>query len=270
MSNLLARIITALIGVAILLSAVLYDQWTYLVVFLVITLLSLLEFLRLGKKSGKKPFMTWGLLNAAILFSLTFLFSSGSFDILYLLIYLAWSSSILGLAIFRRDKDEAISSVAFSTLGIVYIAVPMSLLNVIALYNGTYRPELIIGLLFCLWANDVGGYLIGKSLGKTKLYESVSPKKTIEGSVGGILLALLIGFALSLIFDQLSLIEWLGLAAVISVFGSIGDLAESLFKRNLAIKDSGSSLPGHGGFLDRFDGLFLALPFATLYIHLII
>jgi len=270
MSNLMARIITAVIGVAILLSAILYDQWTYLAVFLVITLLSLLEFFQLGRRSGKKPFMIWGLLNTGILFALTFLFSSGSFDILYLLIYLAWSSSILGLAIFRRNKDEAIGSVAFSTLGIVYIAVPMSLLNIIALYGGSYRPELVIGLLFCLWANDVGGYVIGRWLGKTKLYESVSPKKTIEGSVGGILLALLIGFGLSTLFDQLSLMEWLGLALIVSVFGSIGDLAESLFKRNLAIKDSGSSLPGHGGFLDRFDGLFLALPFATLYIHLII
>lgn len=270
MNNLLARVITAIIGVAILIGAIFYSQWAYMIVFLLICLLSVNEFYQLGKKSGKKPFMIWGLWASAFLFCLTFLMGTDAYQLVHFLAFLAFLSSIFGIAIFRKNKEDLVSSISYSVMGVIYIALPLSLLNLLAFPDGSYHFELIIGLLFCQWANDTGGYFVGRAIGKTKLYESVSPKKTVEGAIGGLLLALIISAALSYIFPKETLIEWLGLAAIVAVFGSIGDLAESLIKRNLAIKDSGKSLPGHGGFLDRFDGLFLALPFATLYIHLII
>lgn len=270
MSNLLVRVITAVVGVSILLTAILFDQMSYMIVFLLITLFSIYEFYQLVKRSGAHPFMIWGLLSTALLFCLTFLIASSSVDFIYFLIVFVMLSSISGLAIFRKNREQIVYSIAYSVLGIIYIALPMSMMNFVAFQDGNFHYELIIGVLFCLWANDTGGYFVGKSIGKHKLYESISPNKTIEGSLGGLMLALVVAAGLFYMLEFLSLIEWLGLAAIISVFGSIGDLAESLIKRNLQIKDSGTSIPGHGGFLDRFDGLFLALPFATLYIHLII
>lgn len=270
MNNLVARILTAIVGVGILLTAILYSQWSYMVIFLLISLLTTYEFYQLGQKAGRNPFRTWGLISSALLFGLAFLYVTNAFEVTYLLFFLAFLSSIVGLSIFRKNKEHLISSMSFSVLGVAYIGLPFAMLNFLAFPDGSYHFDLVIGLLFCQWANDTGGYFAGKAFGKHKLYESVSPNKTIEGSVGGIILSSAVAVGLFYIFADLTLMQWLGLALIVSIFGSIGDLAESQIKRNLAIKDSGSILPGHGGFLDRFDGLLLALPFATLYIHLII
>ncbi len=270
MNNLLVRAITAIIGVTIILSAIVYNEWTFFTVFILITLLSLHEFYKLGQASGRKPFFVWGLIQSALIFTASYLTFSGNADPVYFYILVAFFSLIFVFAIFRKDRTNIISCIAFTIMGIFYVAVPMSMINAIAFSEGTYTFPLIIGLLFSQWANDTGGYFAGKALGKHKLYEAISPNKTWEGSIGGLVLVLIIAYVISLFFDDLTAIEWMGLGVVIAIFGSIGDLAESLFKRNLAIKDSGSSIPGHGGFLDRFDGLLLALPFATLYIHLVI
>lgn len=270
MNNLLLRAITAIIGVAIILSAIIYNEWTFFTVFLLISLISLHEFYQLGQASGRKPFFLWGLLQSALIFTGSFLTFSGNGDTLYFFIIGAFFALIFVLAIFRKDRRNILSCIAFSIMGVLYIAFPFSLISAIAFAKGEYAFPLIIGLLFSQWANDTGGYFAGKAFGKTKLYEAISPNKTWEGSIGGLGLVLIVIYVISIFFDDLSLIEWIGLGVVISIFGSIGDLAESLFKRNLAIKDSGSTIPGHGGFLDRFDGLLLALPFATLYIHLVI
>lgn len=270
MNNLLVRAITAIIGVAIILSAIVYNQWTFFTVFILISLLSLHEFYKLGQSAGRKPFVVWGLIQSALIFTTCYLSFSGNGDSLHFLILAGFFSLIFVLAIFRKDRINIISCIAFSIMGIFYVSVPMSLVNAIAFSEGNYAFPLILGLLFSQWANDTGGYFAGKALGKRKLYEAISPNKTWEGSIGGLVLVLIVTYVISLFFDNLTTIEWMGLGVVIAVFGSIGDLAESLFKRNLSIKDSGSSIPGHGGFLDRFDGLLLALPFATLYIHLVI
>lgn len=270
MNNLLVRAITAIIGVAIMLSAIVYSEWTFFAVFLVITLISLREFYQLGQASGRKPFFVWGLIQAALLYTLAYLIAIGQAERLYYFGLIAFFSLIFVLAIFRKDRENLMSCIAFSIMGVFYVALPFSLINMIAFAEGAYAYPLIIGLLFSQWANDTGGYFAGKAFGRTKLYEAISPNKTWEGSIGGLLLVLIITYLISLWFNDLSTIEWMGLGLVVSVFGSIGDLTESLFKRNLAIKDSGNTIPGHGGFLDRFDGLLLALPFATLYIHLVI
>jgi len=272
MNNLAARLITALIGVGILLAAILYDQITFLIVFLLISLFSIYEFYQIGKNSGKRPFVVWGMLVTAVLFCLTYLLKVGNevYTNALLGALIALIPSLFILAVFRKNKEDIVNCMSYSALGVFYIAIPLSLLNFIAFNQGEYRFDLIIALLFSLWANDTGAYFAGKALGKHKLYESISPNKTIEGTVGGLVLSLLIAVGLSFLGFDLTIAQLLGLAAIVSIFGSIGDLAESLLKRNLAIKDSGSILPGHGGFLDRFDGLFLALPFATLYIHLVI
>src|SRR5690606_3819133 len=136
--------------------------------------------------------------------------------------------------------------------------------------DGEYNHRLPLGFMLILWGNDTGAYLVGKFLGKRRLFERISPKKTWEGLIGGILFALITSLILASVFAVLSSWQWVGMAVLISIFGTFGDLVESMLKRSQQVKDSGTLLPGHGGLLDRFDGLLLAAPmvFALLKILL--
>jgi phosphatidate cytidylyltransferase len=125
-----------------------------------------------------------------------------------------------------------------------------------------------MGFIILLWISDIGAYVTGKNLGRTKLFERVSPNKTWEGSVGALVFALATGFGISYLFDDVGRNDWMIISVIVLVFSTFGDLFESLLKRNLGIKDSGSLLPGHGGILDRFDGLFLAVPAVYFYLLL--
>jgi phosphatidate cytidylyltransferase len=131
-----------------------------------------------------------------------------------------------------------------------------------------YSRGLPMGFFLLLWTNDTGAYLAGKSFGKHKLFERISPKKTWEGSIGGLALAIAVAYGVSFLptFVDITKTDWLVIGFLVAVFGSFGDLFESLLKRNLKIKDSGTILPGHGGVLDRFDGLFLAVPAMFFYL----
>jgi phosphatidate cytidylyltransferase len=134
----------------------------------------------------------------------------------------------------------------------------------------SYSAGLPMGVFILIWTSDTGAYLAGRSFGKTKLFERVSPKKTWEGSVGGLLLSLLVAYVISQfdLFDTVNVLDWFIIACIIVVFGTFGDLFESLLKRNLHIKDSGNMLPGHGGVLDRFDALFISIPTVFFYLQL--
>ena len=139
-----------------------------------------------------------------------------------------------------------------------------------------YNPKIIIGLLILIWTNDTFAYIVGKSIGKHKLFEKISPKKTIEGFFGGLIFAIFAGYLISsyLIkpsaqFSDKSILIWMIIAAIVGVIGTVGDLIESKFKRIAGVKDSGKIMPGHGGVLDRFDGYLLALPMVYTFVYLI-
>ncbi|MEO0775984.1 MAG: phosphatidate cytidylyltransferase, partial [Bacteroidota bacterium] len=127
----------------------------------------------------------------------------------------------------------------------------------------------VFGLLLLTWSNDTAAYLVGSRIGKTPLFPRISPKKTWEGSLGGVVITFLIAFLISQWFREHSTKQWLVLAGIVAIFGSTGDLVESMLKRSENIKDSGNLLPGHGGVLDRFDAFIFLLPFATAYLLLI-
>jgi phosphatidate cytidylyltransferase len=157
----------------------------------------------------------------------------------------------------------------------MYIALPFSLINVLA-FNATnegmvtFNTLLPLSIFIFLWVNDSGAYCVGSLLGRHKLFPRISPGKSWEGSVGGAVFVLAAAYAISYFLDQeqmLTMPAWLGLGLVVVVFGTWGDLVESLFKRTLGIKDSGSILPGHGGMLDRFDSSLLAIPAAVVYLY---
>lgn len=269
MSNLLQRIITALLGVTIILTATVYSDLSFALIFLVIMAITLAEFYGLAKKSGIEPFTFWGILFSITLYSFTYGVLSDNLNPKWFWLLPPLLLFCFIFPLYRHKAFHPINCLAVTLLGIIYIAIPMSCLLVIGFHQGDYDFGIIIGLLFAQWANDTGGYIAGRTLGKTKLFERVSPKKTWEGTLGGAVLAMVIIYIISLYFDSLNTGQWLILALIFVIFGSFGDLVESLFKRTFAIKDSGRSIPGHGGFLDRFDGLILALPFATAYIMLI-
>jgi phosphatidate cytidylyltransferase len=192
--------------------------------------------------------------NEAFLLTLTFL------GVLYVFIY----------EMFRKN-DNPFENIAITLLGIIYIAVPISLFWPIAYRENIYQynSSLIFGFFIIIWTYDSFAYLSGMKFGKRKLFERISPKKSWEGAIGGYIFALLAAYILSTIFDDLTLVQWLVTASLIAIFGTLGDLAESMLKRSLNIKDSSNFLPGHGGLLDRFDALFLAVPALYLYYQFI-
>ena len=132
-----------------------------------------------------------------------------------------------------------------------------------------YSPNIILGFFFIMWANDTGAYLTGRALGKHKFFPRISPNKTWEGTIGGIIIGVLIAYLNHFWFENLSVTNWFILGLIITVFGTLGDLVESMFKRAAKVKDSGKIMPGHGGVLDRFDSTLLAAPMVWLYLLLI-
>jgi phosphatidate cytidylyltransferase len=154
--------------------------------------------------------------------------------------------------------------------GLFYVSIPMALLQVLA-YTQRYPTDLlhydyrrVVALLFLVWASDIGAYAAGRSLGKHKMAPAISPGKTWEGWAGGFLLTLVLGWAMGILLPDVPLVHRLAAAVVVALFAPIGDLAESMLKRSVGVKDSGTMMPGHGGLLDRFDAFLLVLPVLAL------
>ncbi|MBT8219262.1 MAG: phosphatidate cytidylyltransferase [Bacteroidia bacterium] len=166
-------------------------------------------------------------------------------------------------------SDEPFTSIGASILILIYVGLPLSLLAHMAYNLEVYDPLFILSLFLFTWVTDSGAFFIGSWFGKHKLFERISPKKTIEGFIGGFVVAIIVGYLYSYISESLTPFHWMTLAGTIAITASIGDLIESMLKRSHNIKDSGAWLPGHGGFLDRFDGFLFSLPFAYAVIHLL-
>ncbi|GAA4851595.1 phosphatidate cytidylyltransferase [Algivirga pacifica] len=244
-----------------------YSEWTYFLVFLLILIFSIQEFYRLLGLGGNLPLKTYGTFLGAMMFIGSFFIQKGQLSNRYMYLLFVGIALVYLVKLYNKEDKKPFVNIALTFMGIMYVALPFSLLNVASFPHETYQFEVPLGLFCILWASDTGAYFSGKTLGKHKLFERVSPKKTWEGSIGGTLLAILVGLGLSYYFDVLPVWVWIVFALIIVISGTYGDLVESLFKRSIAIKDSGRSIPGHGGFLDRFDGLLLAVPFITAFLE---
>lgn len=273
MSNLTERILTSIVFVIVLLGAIFQSEFASSILFFVMILLCQREFYQFFKSTEVEPQRTMGTIAGLGFFTISVLNSMIDLHLGNLLLLIP-TIFIIFLIELYRNKKLPILNIAVTILGIVYVAVPITLLHELAYFNATsfgneYSYEIIIGYFFVLWANDTGAYFVGRSLGKHKLFERISPKKTWEGSVGGAVFGLLVGYLNAMIFPSVSLSLWLAIAAIVVVFGSLGDLVESMFKRSLNIKDSGKLLPGHGGVLDRFDGIFISAPLVYTFLRLV-
>ena len=265
-------------GVVYVIAVTACTLWSPLAFGLLFTFISALTVHELGAvilASGRaKPNQLLPAVAAACLFLATMGYCTRPTSGRYLFLpYIALIIYLLISELYLKKADP-IGSWACAMLSQVYIAFPFALLNVLAYHHApggmvTYNPLLPLSIFIFLWLNDSGAYCVGVLMGRHRLFPRVSPKKSWEGSIGGGLIALLASLVLAHHFHFLSLGQWLGLALVVVVFGSWGDLVESLLKRQLGLKDSGHVLPGHGGWLDRMDSMLLAVPAAVIYLCLL-
>lgn len=267
LSNLNQRIIAGLSGAIFMVTCICMSEWSYFFLFFSICFLALREFYKLVGSPDVKPNFLYGIFTGMSIFTLIFLIEKNMLASQFYFLLFPFIFAIFLIELFRK-KEKPFLNIAFTFLGHIYVALPLGLLHVCAYRFGNYNYKIILGIILILWANDVGGYVFGVLMGKHKLFFRISPKKTWEGTIGGGLFALLTSIGLFYFIPDLNLLHWVILAIIIAVFGSYGDLVESLFKRSLSIKDSAQSIPGHGGFLDRFDGLFLSAPFIAAFIKL--
>ncbi|WP_195405803.1 phosphatidate cytidylyltransferase [Bacteroides congonensis] len=275
-NNFIKRAITGVLFVAILVGCILYNPLSFGILFTIISALTIYEFGQLvnmraeGVNINKMITMLGGAyLFLAIMGFCTNEGQEGSkIFIPYVLLLLYMMISELYL-----KKENPILNWAYSMFSQLYIGLPFAMLNILAFnYDPTYssvshNPILPLSIFIFLWLNDTGAYCIGSLIGKHRLFERISPKKSWEGSIGGGVVAIGVSFVLAHYFPFMSMWEWAGLALVVVIFGTWGDLTESLLKRQLHVKDSGTILPGHGGMLDRFDSALMAIPAAVAYIY---
>lgn len=249
------------------------SKWMFAAVLLVVVILGLLEFYSLVSSAEVKPQKYLGVGLGVLWFTLSALIAIlGSFTDLFFLIVIPLPFLFIPFIreIWAKNPNPLLN-VSLTILGLVYIVLPLSLLPFM---NGPTEPQLfgmpafLLGYLVITWVYDTGAYLFGVRIGRTKFFERISPKKTWEGTISGAITAALVTTGLWLLVPDIPLYDWAILLMIVLVFGTFGDLVESLFKRSLNIKDSGSILPGHGGILDRFDTIFLSAPFVFLYFFL--
>jgi len=265
--NLTQRVITGLAGAAAIIACISIGQWTYFAVFAIICFFSLIEFYKLAGIDGMIPQKSIGVISGMSVFVLSFLIEQQTLSYRYYYLLFPFISVTYLIKLYKKSEKKPFTNIAFTFLGIFYVAVPIALLNHAVFDGGHYNYQIILGSLLILWASDTGAYFAGTRFGKHKLFERISPKKSWEGFWGGALLASVMTFVLSLYFTSLNIVDWLVIGLIIIIGGTFGDLVESLLKRSIEIKDSGSSLPGHGGFLDRFDGLLISAPFIAAYLE---
>ena len=264
MTNLLRRATSGFIYAVLFITAIMYSKESYIILISFFGLISLREFLKLLKFNNSVIYLLF-----VGLILLPYIPIHPFFIKLLLALSLSGSVQLLLNLLFKRKKYP-LNSIQKFDICIRYLLFSFTFLILLPFVNGVYEQSVILTLIILIWVNDSFAFFIGKNLGKRKLFESVSPKKTIEGFFGGVLFSLITAFILSYFCDFLSLTNLIVISLIASILGTAGDLVESKFKRQANTKDSGNIMPGHGGILDRLDSLLFVAPFVYLYIHYLI
>lgn len=244
--NLLIRAASGAVLVAVIIAGVLWNDYSKYLVLSLIGLGGLWEFITLNSDNKVYIKRRYAIFSGILIL----LFNFFEMNLLFLLSGLFFLRCILEL--YRKEK-RPLESISYEAMGVVYTILPIMLV-----YN--YDNTIVLSIFALVWTNDVGAYLVGSTFGKHKLFEKVSPKKSWEGFFGGFVLTLIAAVLIDEFFIGESWLMWLGYGAAISIAAVYGDLFESMIKRSLKLKDSGSIIPGHGGFLDRFDAFYFAVP----------
>lgn len=266
--NFWVRSLSGLVLLLVVVGALLASPYTMCGLLAVLAYGSMREFFTLAKQHGAKSQTVYPICVGVALVVATFLVAIGRIAPVWLVLLLPLLSVLFIVELYRKNETP-FQQLGWSLLGIFYLAIPFALLTylpVVALPDGfiLYKPLLLLSIIFMVWANDVGAYLCGVTLGRHPLFPRISPKKSWEGFIGGVLCCIGVGVLIAWLQDA-SLLFWGGLGLLIALTSVWGDLVESMLKRSLGVKDSGSIIPGHGGFLDRFDALIFTAPFVFAY-----
>lgn len=294
--NFWIRTISGVVLLLLVLGLVMLSPYTMLILLVAICVGGMLEFYKIARLTGAEPLNVYPVILGVLVISIAFFGRLGHVSFLWFAGFLP-ALAIIFIAELYRNKKNPFANIAWAITGILYIAVPLALLaylplqavaesdiagagggmvstgsdivssrgDIVSTVSGiVYRPLIVLGIIFIVWANDIGAYLFGVSLGRHKLFERISPKKSWEGFIGGVICAAGVGVLISKIMNA-PLWVW-GMAGLIIALSSVfGDLIESMLKRSAGVKDSGNLIPGHGGVLDRFDALIFAIPFVFTY-----
>jgi phosphatidate cytidylyltransferase len=273
MNTTITRAISGSVYVLLLISATLFSQFSFLLLFGILLLFSVVEFSKLVSLNPIPP------LAIATLFFILFNIDNTIKTNEVLLLIAALLVSIKSLLFLFEKQNKFLNTPSKYLFLIGYLIIPIIIFTKIPFLNADdqfinihvthYNPKNIISILIIIWMNDTFAYLSGITFGKHKLFERVSPKKTVEGFIGGIVFSIIAGVLFAKYYMEESVAHWIIIALIVGVFGTLGDLIESKFKRLAGVKDSGTIMPGHGGFLDRLDSIIFVAPFIYLFYQIL-
>lgn len=264
MRETLTRSLSGLVYIFLLIGATLYSVESFLLLFGVFLTACTSEFCNLVNL--KKPLPIAIALIGYALFAFFNNFESA--NNLLLTIATLFVSFQLIYFLFSNKRQHLDTQSKYVYL-IGYIVLPFIIIAKLPFEQNTFAPKILIGIFLIIWANDTFAYVVGKTMGKRKLYEKISPKKTVEGFLGGLVFALIFSYFIAIYLVEQPILHWIIISLICSLFGTIGDLIESKFKRNAGVKDSGKIMPGHGGILDRLDSIIFVSPFIFLFYQIL-
>jgi phosphatidate cytidylyltransferase len=280
MKDLPKRALTAVLFAIVMLGGMLWNRLSFSLLILLIQSGCLYEYLILIKsfqqyerRKKKVAIVVTMILASAVMVTVS-VTQSDMVSIEYAVFFIPACLILLALEMIYRSVSPVVNGM-LNAGAIIYISLPVLMLYSLTDNQQFFESSLWhqqvsvpLGIVFLIWANDTFAYFVGSMIGKHKMLPSVSPKKSWEGFFGGLVFALITGWILAIYFPKLDLLHWLIVAVIVVLFGTIGDFFESMIKRQAGVKDSGNILPGHGGFLDRFDALLFCVPFVAVYLLL--
>jgi len=271
MNESITRTLSGIVYIVLLVAATLYGPLSFIPVFGMFLLIAVYEFCKLNHLTHTVPLIIG--FAGIVLFGINI--NNNFYSNLLLNLAALLISVNLLFELFKKGAPSLKDRTAKLARLIGYVIIPFLLIIKLPFLNYTdtytYNPYIIIGMFIIIWANDTFAYIVGKTMGRHKLFERISPKKTIEGFVGGMIFSVAGAYILgqNAVFNVLTPWQWMAFAAILVVFGTLGDLVESQLKRNAGVKDSGKIMPGHGGILDRLDSVLFAIPFLFLYYQIL-
>ncbi len=269
--NFATRTLSGAILLAIVAGATMLSQWSFGALLLIVTMGCVYEFNRMSRMLGYEPLEAMAIVGSGVIVAFAYdgFFNSGEWSIQTSLFFMLIVPLVFVAEVFKGSKTPMIN-IALTLMPMLYIAAPLALLAGIPIQicGGEWSPLTMLLYFVVVWSNDIFAYLVGITFGKHKMCERLSPKKTWEGFAGGIGGSVLVAIGVAHILGH-NIALWIGIAIIATIAGVFGDLVESMFKRSIDMKDSGSVMPGHGGWLDRFDSLILSSPFVFVYLLII-
>jgi len=273
LKKLVTSTITGIVLVLVMLTSILVSKYSYAFLFLIILFDGLNEYFKLLITYNLKPNQVFGYLISVLLFGMTFLIAQGHLQTQVLFAIFPILLSVIAAELYRK-KEQPLENIASTFFSIIYLAIPISLVNFLVFPETQsaiiYSPKIVIALFVLIWIYDSGAYLVGVSIGKHRLFERISPKKSWEGAIGGTLFAIAAGYVIAGFIPEIQLTHWIFISILTVISATFGDLSESMLKRYFGIKDSGTILPGHGGILDRFDSLLFAAPTIVMFLKIFV